>query len=206
MNKIRIGPKNFPYPLLTTLVGSHVNGNPSFMTVAWVTIVDPNPPTLSLSLLKSGCTLKGIRENGAFSVNIPSTDLVKDVDYCGIFSDRNIDISKTFKVFYGLLRAAPLIEKCPINLECRLIQSIESGRYVLVTGEVLELHVDADYITEGKLDPSRIHPPIYAPDICNYYSSGKVVTKASNVGTKTGEPKHTNSSVKAEISQPYRFF
>ena len=206
MNKIKIGPKNFPYPLLTTLVGSHVNGKPSFMTVAWVTIVDPNPPTLSISLLKSGCTLKGIRKNGAFSVNIPSTDLAKDVDFHGIFSNRNTDISKTFKVFYGLLRAAPLIEKCPINLECRLIQSIESGRYVLVTGEILELHVDADYITKGNLDLSGIHTSIYASDIFNYYNSGKVVTKASNVGTKTGEPKHTNSSVKAEISKPYRFF
>lgn len=192
MNKIKLGPKTFLYPLPTVLVGSHVNGKPTFMTAAWVTIADPKPPTLAISLMKIRYTLKGIRENEAFSVNIPSTDLVKDVDYCGIYSGKKNDKSEIFEVFYGELKAAPLIEKCPMNLECRLTQSIELGQYILLIGEIVELHVDADCMTDGKVDPSRIDPLIYAPGILNYYSLGKIVAKAFSVGKKTGESKHNS--------------
>jgi hypothetical protein len=53
-----------------------------------------------------------------------------------------------------------------------------------VLGEITELHVDADCITEGKVDPSKIDPLIFAPDVLNYYCLGKVVAKAFKVGKK----------------------
>jgi hypothetical protein len=47
-------------------------------------------------------------------------------------------------------------------------------------------------MTEGKMDPSKIDPLIYAPGILNYYSLGKIVAKAFSVGKKTGESKHNS--------------
>lgn len=44
------------------------------------------PPVIYISSHKSHYTNIGISENGYFSVNIPSVDLVKKIDYCGLVS------------------------------------------------------------------------------------------------------------------------
>lgn len=60
------------------------------------------------------------QEEKAFSINVPSTELVKEVDFCGIYSGKNKDKSGMFEVFYGDLETAPLIRECPINLEGKM--------------------------------------------------------------------------------------
>lgn len=187
MKRVKLGPQKILYPLPTTLVGSLVNGQPTFMTAAWATIVDPKPPTLAISMAKSRYTLIGIKENKAFSLNIPSTDMVEAVDYCGIYSGRKKNKSNIFKLFYGELKTAPLIEKCPLNFECRLTQCVELQNHILVIGEITELHIDEGCLVEGKVDPSLIDPLIFAPDVKQYYQLGKVVAKAFSVGKKYKE-------------------
>jgi flavin reductase (DIM6/NTAB) family NADH-FMN oxidoreductase RutF len=66
-----------------------------------------------------------IRETGQFSVNVPSVDMVAVTDYCGVVSGRKVDKSKLFDVFYGELKAAPLIRECPLSIECRLFQAVD---------------------------------------------------------------------------------
>ncbi|MFC1921177.1 hypothetical protein ACFLYQ_05585, partial [Chloroflexota bacterium] len=59
---------------------------------------------------------KGIKQNMTFSVNVPSADLVKETDYCGIESGSKADkvaVCK-FDVFYGKLETAPMVEQCPV--------------------------------------------------------------------------------------------
>ena len=58
------------YPILTTLVGGNVNGKPNFITIAHVGIMDLD--SISLGMGKIHYTHAGIKENGAYSVNIPS--------------------------------------------------------------------------------------------------------------------------------------
>jgi flavin reductase (DIM6/NTAB) family NADH-FMN oxidoreductase RutF len=47
-------------------------------------------------------TATGIRENQTFSVNIPSVDIVKETDYCGLVSGKNQDKSQVFECFIKL--------------------------------------------------------------------------------------------------------
>jgi len=58
---------------------------------------------LSVSFRPQRLTLKGVKQNGTFSVNIPSVDQVKETDYCGTFSGRDRDkvADCKFTVFYG---------------------------------------------------------------------------------------------------------
>jgi flavin reductase (DIM6/NTAB) family NADH-FMN oxidoreductase RutF len=88
-----------------------VNGKPNYITIAHVGIMDPG--TVSLSMSKAHYTNAGIKENGTFSVNIPSAKIVKETDYCGLMSGKNIDKASLFKTFYGKLKTAPMIEECP---------------------------------------------------------------------------------------------
>ena len=111
MNKILMGPQPLIYPMPMLLVGANIDGKPNFMAVAWCGIANGEPPMISMSIRHRRHTLIGIRQNMTFSANIPSTDLVKETDYCGIAAGSKVDKVEVckFKVFYGKLENAPLI-------------------------------------------------------------------------------------------------
>ncbi|MEW6442811.1 MAG: flavin reductase family protein [bacterium] len=182
MSKTRLGPQTLLYPMPAVLVGAEVGGSPNFMTAAWCGIACMKPPAVSVAINKTRHTLKGIRANGAFSINVPCADLVREVDYCGIFSGSSTDKSKLFHVFYGGLAKAPLVTACPVNLECRVIQSLDIGSHELVVGEILETHVTEQCLTDGKPDPRKIDPLIYSPSVQKYQRLGEVVARAFHVG------------------------
>ena len=122
MAKVAIGARTLLYPLPAVLVGANVDGKPNFSAYAWCGIVNSRPPMLSAAFQHQRHTLKGVKQNGTFSVNIPSVELVKETDYYGLVSGRETDkvADCKFNIFYGKLANAPLISECPINLECML--------------------------------------------------------------------------------------
>ena len=103
MSKIPLGPRPLLYPMPTVLVGSNVDGKPNFMAVAWCGIVNGRPPMISVALQHPRHTLKGVRQNNTFSVNVPSVDLVKETDYCGIITGTKTDkvADCKLKIYYG---------------------------------------------------------------------------------------------------------
>ena len=76
MTKQTFGPQPWLFPNPTVLVGTVVNGRPNVATYAWSGITGGEPPTISVGVRHVRYTLEGIMENRAFSVNIPSEDLV----------------------------------------------------------------------------------------------------------------------------------
>ena len=56
------------------------------MTVGVCDVTNRELPMISVSMAHSRHTLKGIRQNMTFSVNVPSVGLVKEADYCVIIS------------------------------------------------------------------------------------------------------------------------
>ena len=82
-----------------TIVGANVEGKPNFMPIAWCSIVEHSPPMIAISASKNHYTNKGIKENGTFSINIPSIDMIEITDYIGIKSGKDIDKSELFEVF-----------------------------------------------------------------------------------------------------------
>jgi flavin reductase (DIM6/NTAB) family NADH-FMN oxidoreductase RutF len=181
VSKTAMGPQTLIYPSPALLIGANVENKPNFMTAAMGGIANSDPPMVSVSIRHNRHTLVGIRENMAFSVNIPSVDMVKETDYCGSVSGRKIDkvASCGFKVFYGKLASAPLIEQCPINLECMVLHLLDLGSHVLVIGRVEETHVSQDCLTDGKLDVDKVRPFCYmiAPSR-DYRSLGDVIAKS----------------------------
>jgi flavin reductase (DIM6/NTAB) family NADH-FMN oxidoreductase RutF len=75
--KMELGAKNCLYPLPTTLVGALVNGKPNYTTIAHVGIMDLE--SVSLGMNKLHYANLGIKENKTFSINIPSTKMVKEL-------------------------------------------------------------------------------------------------------------------------------
>lgn len=185
MNKTSMGPQTLVYPMPALLVGTLVDGKPNFMTAAWGGIANGEPPMISVAIRHGRCTRKGITENLTFSVNIPSVDMVKAVDYCGITSGAKVDKVKAcqFKVFYGKLSNAPLVEQCPVNLECRVVHILDLGSHSLIVGRIEETHVTQSCLSNGEPDVNKIKPLIYITQPARQYQAlGEVVAKAFSVG------------------------
>jgi flavin reductase (DIM6/NTAB) family NADH-FMN oxidoreductase RutF len=172
------------YPRPTLLVGSMVDGKPNFMTVGGGGVANAEPPIIGVPIRHHQYTLKGMYQNLTFSVNIPSVDLVKETDYCGIVTGSKVDKVKVcgFKVFYGSLENAPLIEQCPINLECKIVHILNLGTHAFVMGEVKGAYITDDCLTQGKPDVKKIKPMIYNLEASEYSAFGEVVGKAFYVG------------------------
>ncbi|MCM8773575.1 MAG: flavin reductase family protein [Candidatus Omnitrophica bacterium] len=183
MSKNKIGANTYLYPMPVTIVGANVNGKANFVTVAYCGIVQHKPPMISVTLSKSHYTNLGIKENNTFSVNIPSRDMVSVTDYIGLNSGRDIDKSKLFKIFYGKLKTAPLIEEAPLNLECKLIQCLDyGGSGEIFMGEIVEVYIEEGMLTEGLPDIEKIKPFIFSMHDGNYWEVGKRIAKAWDIG------------------------
>ena len=154
------------------------------MTAAWCGIAASTPPAISFAVRPARYTLEGISANSTFSINIPSADLVEKVDYCGIYSGHKVDKSEIFKVDYGKLDTAPLIQECPINIECRVIHSLDLGSHTLIIGEIIETYVNEDCWDGEKADPAKIDPVIYTTGVEQYQRLGEVVGQAWHAGKK----------------------
>ncbi len=198
MNKIELGPKAFLYPMPVTLVGANVDSKPNFLTIAFCGIVNAQPPIISVSLNKRHFTHRGIKESGTFSVNIPSADMVKITDYCGIVSGHEVDKSGLFEVFYGKLGTAPMIRECPINLECRLVDVIDFEIDTAYIGEIVEAYTEPQYMNNGKLDIARVDPMVFATHERGYWKVGEYIGQAWKIGSEfkaRDEIKKTDSRI-----------
>ena len=178
--KRKLGAKNCLYPMPTTLVGAMVEGKPTFITIAHVGIMDLG--SVSLGMNKMHYTNAGIKESGTFSVNIPTVEMVKETDYCGLVSGKNVDKAALFEVFYGNLKTAPMIEECPINMECRLVQTVDFPRHDIFIGEIVEAYCQERYLTEGIVDFSKVQPILFAMNDKSYWKLGERLARAWHVG------------------------
>jgi flavin reductase (DIM6/NTAB) family NADH-FMN oxidoreductase RutF len=181
MNKIEINNNTCLYPIPMVLVGAVVEGKANFMACAWVTRANYKPPMIGITI-GPHYTNRGIEENKVFSINIPDKTMINAVDYCGLATGKNTDKSQIFKVFYGELKHAPMIEKCPVTMECKLFKSVKLPYNTLYIGEIIKAYSEEQYLTDGTPDIKKIKPfSLTMPDN-NYWLVGEAAGKAWSIG------------------------
>jgi flavin reductase (DIM6/NTAB) family NADH-FMN oxidoreductase RutF len=162
------------------LVGAKVDGRPNYMTAAWCSIACLTPPMIVVALNHTRHTLRGIKQNDAFSINVPSAGQVIETDYCGNVSGAKVDKSKVFESFYGKLKSVPMIKNCPINLECRLFKTLDCGSHELCVGEIIETYVAKGAIQDSSPDVAKVDPMVYSNG--KYYKIGEYLADAFAIG------------------------
>jgi flavin reductase (DIM6/NTAB) family NADH-FMN oxidoreductase RutF len=181
-NKINLGAKIASYPMPVVLVGANVKGKANFLAVAWFMEAARSPPKVAVALNKAHYTNQGIKENGTFSVCMPSEDMVKATDYCGLVSGSKADKSRVFDVFYGKLKTAPMITDCPVNLECGLDKIIDNGSNEMFVGDIVSTYTEEEYVTREAVDISKTKPLILSLNERRYYALGEPKANAWNIG------------------------
>ena len=182
MDKIKIDNNGRLYPMPMTVVGAMVKGQPNYLAVAWTCRVNSSPPMMGVALGKGHHTNKGIREHKEFSVNVPSTDLIKAVDYVGLVSGEKVDKSKIFESFYGQLKHAPMIRSCPLTMECKVINTVDLPADEFFIGEIVGVYTEERYLTDGKLDVRKMKPFTLTMPDNGYWSMGELLGTAWSIG------------------------
>ena len=152
------------------------------MTLAWFSRVDYKPSRIAIAIGKNHYTTRGVEEHGTFSLNLPARDLAVPVDYIGIHSGEKVDKAAVFDVFYGELGTAPMVEQCPLCVECRVIEKVDLDVDRIYVGEEVAVYADEGALTEGQVDLSKVKPYVLAMPVNDYYAVGETFAKAWRVG------------------------
>lgn len=183
--KKSIGAKLAFSPLPTLVIGTYnTDMEPNVMTASFGGIVSAVPPTLGISIRKATLTYENIVRSKVFSVSIPSQDYIKEMDYFGLVSGKNnakfLDTGLT--ATKGTFVAAPYVEEFPVNIECKLIKTIELGSHIQFIGEIVE--VKGELNEKGIFDIAQIKPISFvgSDNGFSYYGLGTKLGKAFSVG------------------------
>jgi flavin reductase (DIM6/NTAB) family NADH-FMN oxidoreductase RutF len=144
------------------------------MTVAWTGTVCSDPPMVSISLRSETLSHGLIQETREFVVNVPTAQMVRAVDYCGVLSGRNVDkFEKTGLTPVPASKVQPpVLRECPINLECMVRQEIVLGLHTLFIGEIVAVQVNGELINaEGRFAIEKAGLLAYAHG--GYYALGR---------------------------------
>ena len=180
-----IGNQNALYPMPVTLVGTVVDGRVNFINIAHVGIFNASAPhRISLGMSKSHYTNRGIHANRTFSVNLPSQDMMVEADWVGLVSGKSTDKSTVFETFFGKLETAPLIKRCPVAMECRLVEVVPTATHDVFVGEIAATYADPAVLTNGKIDLAKVHPLLFDMSSRGYWSLGTRIGQAWGEGKR----------------------
>jgi len=155
MNKTELKGSVILNPVPVVLVTSrNSDGKNNVFTVGWTGTINTKPPMLYISIRPQRLSYEYIKDSMDFVINMPSRNLVKAVDYCGVkpgnkfdkISDMNFTLHESSNV------NAPYIEECPINIECKVKDIIHLGTHDMFLAEVICSHINEGlFDTNGKI-------------------------------------------------------
>ena len=186
--KKSFGAKTLILPTPIWCVGSYdTKGSPNVMTIAWGGLCCSKPPCVTISLRKATHTYSSIIERQAYTISVPSVQYMKEADYFGIVSGKNVDKFKET----GLTPVksehvdAPYVDEFPMILECKLIHHYEIGLHTQFIGEIIDVKIDEDMVRDkGEPLIEKINPFVMNPGVSQYHKIGEFVGKAFEVGIK----------------------
>ncbi len=184
--KKSIGAKLAFSPLPTLVIGTYnVDMEPNVMTASFGGIVSAAPPALGVSIRKATLTYENIIRSKVFTISIPSENYIKEMDYFGLVTGKNnskfLDTGLT--ATKGTFVDAPYVEEFPINIECKLIKTIELGSHIQFIGEIVEVKISEEVVDEkGNSDIAKLKPILFVGNDRSYYGLGDKLGNAFSIG------------------------
>lgn len=177
-------PLLYPEPVL--LVSTYDdNDRPNVMVAAWGGICGSDPLCLTVSVRPERWTHDPLLKRKAFTVSIPSQDMLVAADFVGIASGRRHD--KFPLAGFTAVRAehvdAPYVAECPVVLECALLQHVRLNVHTMMIGAIMDVKADEDCLAEnGSPDIHKVAPLIFDSGSRAYYSVGPKAGDAFSAG------------------------
>ena len=131
-------------PCPTVLVTIKQGNSENVLTISWTGIASSHPEYVTISINKKRYSYEMINNVNKFCINIPSSDLIKEVDYCGVNSYREVDKFKECHFTKEYLDDCILISECKMHILCVIERRIELGSHQLIIAKVTEKYIRVD--------------------------------------------------------------
>ena len=179
-----------PVPPVMVSCGDMDNSN--IITIAWTGILNSNPPKTYISVRPQRHSFEIIKNTREFVINLTPAALVKEADYCGVYTGAKVDKFQKCGFTKGIASTVgcPIIEECPMNLECKVTDIVELGSHHMFIADITAINVDESLLDEkGKLRLDKAKLAAFAHG--QYFELGK---KIGDFGfsVKKKKPSHGN--------------
>jgi len=160
MNKksANLGPCLKPSP--KTLVSVRgLNGENNALVVAYCCNCSYDPPMVMVGIVPSRYSYQMVKDSKCFVVNLANKNNKTMFDYLGSHSGRDGDklAAVNAKLGEAVKIDAPILEDCPVNIECSVIDSVRTGSHEMLICSVAHVHADAELLNEdGDIDFNKI--------------------------------------------------
>ena len=164
-----------PLPPVLVTVGDIENSN--IITIAWTGILATIPPKTYISVRPTRHSYGMLKDRGEFVINLPSTSLVREVDYAGIYTGAKVDKFEKCKFTKTESKevAAPTIAECPIALECKVSEVVPMGSHDCFIADIVSVSCRDDVLLNGRICYDKANLLAYAHG--EYYALGDKLGK-----------------------------
>ena len=176
-------PGIFPQPI--ALIATYCDDNSvDVMPAAWARSCAVDRIAISLGTERK--TLMNIMLREAFTISFADVDHLKEIDYLGIVSA----YSQPDKFLKSGLHAskskhvdAPIIDEFPLTIECALDNVRDEFGEKRILGKIINFNADTRILdASGKIDVSKLNLAVFEQFKNGYYSIGKQIGKAFEIG------------------------
>ena len=138
-------------PVPPVMVSCGVGTEANIITVAWTGLINTQPPRVSISVRPGRHSYHLIKESGEFVINLTPASLIRAADYCGMYTGAKVDKFAGAHLTPAPAQAVscPIIEECPLSLECRVFAVLPQGTHDLFLADVVAVDVDESILDEG---------------------------------------------------------
>ena len=169
-----LNPGTLLAPLPAVMVSCGTLEKANVLTVAWTGIVNTHPAMTYISVRPSRHSYGIIKESGECVINLTSSKMVRETDFCGVKSGRDTDKIKKCGLHLEPASkvSAPIISESPLSLECRVTEVKPLGTHDMFLAEILAVSVDGRYIdSKGKINLQQAGLMAYSHG--EYFSLGR---------------------------------
>ncbi len=163
-----------PVPPVMVSCGDMDNSN--IITIAWTGIINSNPPKTYISVRPQRHSFDIIKNTKEFAINLTPASLVRQADYCGIYTGAKVDKFSECKLTKAKASkiSCPIIEECPMSLECVVTDVTDLGSHYMFVADIVAINVDEDLIgSDGKLRLDKAGLTAFAHG--EYFELGKKI-------------------------------
>ncbi len=176
-----------PLPVVAVTCGDMENSN--IITVAWTGIINSDPPKTYVSVRPERYSHEIISKTKELCINLTPSRLIRQVDWCGVRSGRDVDkfekVKFTKEPCTGI--KCPQIAESPLTLECKVTDVIRLGSHDMFICDIVSVNVDESLLDEqGKLHLEQAGLAAYCHG--EYFKLGKKIGKFGFSHAKKRKP------------------
>ncbi len=181
-------------PVPPALVSCGTVEKPNVLTIGWTGIINTKPPMTYISVRPTRYSYNIIKESGEFVINLTTSAMCKKTDFCGVKSGAKVN--KFEKCGFTSVPCtkinAPMIEQCPVSLECKVTEIKHLGTHDMFLAEIVGVNVEEKYVdSKGKLNLQQCGLAAYAHG--EYFALGR---KLGDFGFSVRKKKKTTDNSK----------